>query len=172
VATREGSLQDPNPAARIAGLVIKPPQNATELAYGMSEMMTFTANARSKNPTYDKAFNTFLAPMLERTAEDLLKDDKFTKGSVDQRRRRLKTELTKLKSVVREYMKTSRRDGVAIEAMRKDAMTKGSPGARRSALKLLKSKGVEAPLRDLGYTELQLYMDHVKIWDEYYGARK
>ena len=172
VATREGALQDPNPAARIAGLVIKPPQNATELAYGMSEMMTFTANARSKNPAYDKAFNTFLAPMLDRVAEDLLKDDKFTKGSVDQRRRRLKTELTKLKSVVREYMKTSRRDGVAIEAMRKDAMTKGSPGARRSALKLLKSKGVEAPLRDLGYTELQLYMDHVKIWDEYYGARK
>lgn len=170
VATREGSLQDPNPAARIAGLVIKPPQNATELAFGMSEMMTYTANARTKNPAYDKLFNTFLAPMLEKASENLMKDPKFMKGTTDERQRRLKDELSVLRSSVTAYMKTSRQDGVAIEALRKDAMTKGSPGARRAGLKLLEKKGINARLNDLGYTELQLYLEHVKSWDNYYGS--
>lgn len=170
VATREGPLQDPNPAARIAGLVIKPPQNATELVYGMSEMMTYTANARTKNPAYDKMFNKFIAPMLEGTAERLLKDPEFTKGTLDQRRRRLKSELTVLRSSVSEYMKTSRQDGVAIEALRKEAQTKGTAGARRAGLKMLEKKGVNAPINDLGYKELQLYLEYVKSWDYYYGS--
>jgi hypothetical protein len=170
VATREGPLQDPNPAARIAGLVIKPPQNATELVYGMSEMMTYTANARTKNPAYDKMFNKFIAPMLEGAAERLLRDPKFTKGTTDERRKRLKSELSILKSSVSKYMKTSRQDGVAIEALRKEAQTKGTAGARRAGLKMLEKMNVNAPINDLGYKELQLYLEYVKSWDYYYGS--
>jgi hypothetical protein len=67
-------------------------------------------------------------------------------------------------------MKTSRQDGVAIEALRKEAQTKGTAGARRAGLKMLEKMNVNAPINDLGYKELQLYLEYVKSWDYYYGS--
>ena len=171
VATREGSLQDPNPAARIAGLVVKPPQNATELAYGMSERMTYTANMRTKDPAYDKAYNSIVAPLLEKAAERMIADDVFMKGTVNQRRARLKKELSQVKSIVSKYFKETASGEGAILGLRRTAATAGSPEARFAGKKMLRERGVEAEIRDLGYKELQLYLSYVDAWDNYYKDR-
>ena len=168
VATREGDLQDPNPAARIGGLVIKPPQNATELAYGMSEMMTYTANMRTKNPAYDRAYNTMVAPMLEKAAERLMRDPKFTKGSVDERRSMLKTELKTVRSAVTKYFKDVATGDSALLGLRRTAATKGSAEAKRSAKKFMRGRGVEIPISEMSYSELALYMNYLDLYKDTY----
>lgn len=171
VATREGPLQDANPMSRIAGLTIKPPQNATELAYGMSEMMTYTANSRTKNPAYDKAYNTIVAPVLERAAERMLNDPLFMKGTVGQRQIRLKEELRKVRETVTGYLKDSKSDS-AVESLRRSAHVSGSAVARSAGKRMLQKKyGINAPINELGIRELQVYMDFVKSYDEYYKRK-
>jgi len=168
VATREGDLQDPNPAARIGGLVIKPPQNATELAYGMSEMMTYTANMRTKDPAYDRAYNTMVAPMLEKAAERLMRDPKFTEGSVDERRSQLKRELKTVRSAVTKYFKDVATGDSALLGLRRTAATKGSPEAKRSAKKFMRERGVEIPTSEMSYSELALYINYIDLYNDTY----
>ncbi|MCP4489926.1 MAG: hypothetical protein GY820_21795, partial [Gammaproteobacteria bacterium] len=164
VATREGPLQDANPMSRIAGLTIKPPQNATELAYGMSEMMTYTANMRTKNPAYDRAYNGLVAPLLERSAERMLNDPRFMKGTVSQRQLRLKEELRLVRQTVSKYMKDAAGQ-TAIESLRRNAHMAGSAGSRQAAKKMLSERGIQAPINDLGYRELQMYMEFIVAYE-------
>ena len=171
VATREGSLQDANPAARIAGLVVKPPQNATELAYGMSEMLTYTANMRTKNPAYDKAYNALVAPLLEKAAERMLQDPLFVKGSVDERRIRLRKELKVVRQAVKAHMAQSVVGEDAINSLRRQAQTMASAEARRAGKAMLSRQGVSAPINELGYKELQLYMEFVKSYQAVYERK-
>ena len=168
VASREGPIQDANPASRIAGITIKPPQNHTEFVYALSEMLPYTASERSKNPQYDKAFNTLLAPLLDKVASDLMGSPKFMKGSVDQRRLMLKGALSDAKATVREYMKEYSTGPTMLEQMRKDALTKGSKEARFAANKFMEKQGFKGAVRDMGYSELRTYMDYIKAYEEIY----
>lgn len=171
VATRPGPLQDANPAARIAGIVIKPPQTSTELAFAMSEMLPYTANERSKNPTYDKVFNTLLQPMLEKAAENLMKGGKFKEASIDQRRLMLRGEMSRIKADLREYMKNTPENNMAIESMRRKAAAAGSKEARAAAKRHLEKQGSAAAIKAMGYKELQEYLEYVKAYDEYWSGK-
>ena len=171
VATREGSLQDANPASRIAGVTIKPPQNHTEFVYALSEMLPYTANMRSKNPQYDKLYNTMIAPVLERAANSLMNSEKFMKGSVDQRRLMLKGQLKEARALVNEYMKEYSTGDTMLEQMRKTALTQGSQEAKYAANKFMASQGFKGQVRDMGYSELKSYLDYIKAYDEIYGGK-
>ena len=170
VATREGPLQDANPAARIAGVTIKPPQNHTEFVYALSEMLPYTANMRSKDPAYDKIYNTLLAPQLEGLATRLMNNKDFMQGSVDQRRNMLKTQMKAIRTDINEYLKEYAPAEKAIAQMRKTALSKGSKEAKYAANKFMKQQGVDVAIRDMGYKELQLYLDYIdyyeKLWKD------
>jgi hypothetical protein len=167
VATREGPLQDANPAARIAGVTIKPPQNASEFVYAMSEMMPYTANMRSKDPVYDKIYNTLMAPQLKGLAEKLMDSPSFMKGDVATRREMLKSGFTNIRRDINEYMKEYTNDtSTAIAQMRKTALTKGSKEAQHSARKYMEKRGVKTTVKEMGYKELQEYIDYVDHFDK------
>lgn len=171
VATRGGPVQDANPAARIAGVTIKPPQTAAELAYAMAEMLPYTANERSKNPAYDKAFTTLLQPLLEKQAKILFAEGNFKKATVDQRRVMLRGALSKAKADVTKYVNSSVAGNTSIEAMRKKALTSGSKEARRAASRMLEDRGVTGKVKELNFKELQLYLTHVKNYDKFYSNK-
>ena len=168
VATREGDVRDANPAARIAGFTQKPPQTSTEFVYGLSEMLPYTANMRTKNPQYDKMYNTIIAPVLEDTAARLMRNDKFMKGSVSERRIMLKAELTKVRATVSDYMREAAPTETFKQVMIKDARQKGSPEARSAAKKMMQRQGVDAGISDYSYKELQLFLEFVSAYDKYW----
>lgn len=171
VATREGQIQDANPAARIAGVTINPPQNHTEFVYALSEMLPYTANMRTKNPAYDKLYNTLLAPELERVAKNLMQSKTFMEGSVAVRRGMLSGRLSAVKETVTKYMKEYGTDEQMIETLRKSALSQGSKEARQAARKYINQRGVQADIRDMGYFELKEYMEYVDAWDKYYKGK-
>ena len=167
-ATREGDIRDANPAARIAGFTQKPPQTSTEFVYGLSEMLPYTANMRTKNPQYDKMYNTIIAPVLEDTAARLMRNDKFMKGSVAERRIMLKAELTKVRATVSDYMREASPPETFKQVMIKDARQKGSAEARSAAKKMMQRQGIDASISDYSYKELQLFLEYASAYDKYW----
>ena len=168
VATRGGSIRDANPASRIAGFTQKPPQTETEFVFGLAEMLPYTANERTKNPAYDKLFNTLIQPELQKVAGRLMRNDRFTKATLDQRRLMLKSELTTARNKIRTYMKAHSNPETFKEVLIKDARTKGSPEARFAADNMMKRRGIEGKKDEYSMKELQLYLEYIKAYEDVY----
>jgi len=170
VASREGDVYDANPFARIFGITVKRGRTATEKAYSMSEMFPWTASERTKIPAYDKAFNGFIAPILEQQTSVLIATPEFKKAGLTGRRKMLKTVLSDTKKYIRDEMESGYLGGEP-ERLRlaAKASRKGTKEIRREALKLMKEQyGIEATLEDLDYTELDIFMEYVDYLEDIY----
>jgi len=170
VASREGDIYDPNPFARIFGITVKPGRTATEKAYSMAEMFPWTASERTKIPAYDKAFNGFIAPILEQQTSMLIETPEFKKAGLTGRRKMLKTVIADTKKYIRSEMESGYLGGEP-ERLRlaAKASRKGTKEIRREALKLMKEQyGIQAELEDLDYTELDIFMEYVDYLEEIY----
>ncbi len=173
VATREGDVYDANPFARIFGLTILPGRTATEKAYSMAEMFPWQASERTKVAGYDRAFNTMIAPVLEKKAQRLLRRKDFKEGSLTQKRESLRRMVSDTKGEYRKYMKAG---GTGIEnaklALAMTAEKRYTKEVRREAKRLLKERrGIEVsdPL-DMSYQELALYIEYIDYLDGIYDA--
>tara|TARA_R110002096_G_scaffold197564_6_gene380992 strand:+ start:1540 stop:5016 length:3477 start_codon:yes stop_codon:yes gene_type:complete len=172
VATREGTLQDANPFARIFGLTVKPGRTATEKAYSMAEMFPWQANERTKLPGYDKTFNSILAPTLEKRTQRLLRTSAYKDGDLTQKRTMLKKVLSDTKKAVRNHIKSghSGREA-AMQAIVVSAERRGTKEIRRAAKKLLKEReGVTANPQDMNYQELAKYIQYIDYLKDIYEA--
>jgi len=170
VASREGDVYDANPFARIFGITVKRGRTATEKAYSMSEMFPWTASERTKIPAYDKAFNGFIAPILEQQTSILIETPEFKQAGLAGRRKMLKTVISDSKKYIRDEMESGYLGGEP-ERLRlaAKASRKGTKEIRREALKLMKEQyGIEATLEDLDYTELDIFMEYVDYLEDIY----
>ena len=162
VASREGEIYDANPFARIFGLTIKPGRTSTEKAYSMSEMQAWTANERSSLPAYDKAFNTLLAPVLERQTQKLLMTEQFSKASLNERRSMLKVILRSAKKQIRERLDKGHTtgDNIKLRTIRK-AQTKFSKEVKAETMKAMKEKfGIDGALEDYSLSEIDVFIEY------------
>ena len=178
VATRQGEVYDENPFAKVFGLTIKQGRTATEKAYSIAEMAPWTANERTKIPAYDKAFNTLIAPSLERATQRLIDSDEFKKADLTGQRRMLKEVVNNLRTQVgNAMMKGMGGDENARIRMALKASKMHSKEVRTEALKMMKRKyGVDVDISDMTYRELDLFIqvaDNINdVYDEvgkFYG---
>ena len=159
VSTREGEVYDANPFARMFGLTIKPNRTATEVAYSMADMATWSASERTNIPAYDKIFNSMLAPMMERYTQQLLDDPNFQKANLARKRDMLSKRMTELKGVVRDRMELygDRETRVLQKALK--ASRKFKKETKREALKMMEENyGVTGKLEEMSWQELDLFM--------------
>ena len=172
VATRQGEVYDENPFAKIFGLTIKQGRTATEKAYSIAEMAPWTASERTKIPAYDKAFNTLIAPALERATQRLIDSDEFKKADLTGQRRMLKEVVGRMRTEVGNAMlggmggEENTRVRMAMKASRMH-----SKEVRSEAKKLMKKKyGIEADFNDMTFRELDIFIniaDYVNdVYDE------
>ena len=170
VATREGDIYDPNPFAKIFGLTIKQGRTATEKAYSMAEMQPWTANERTAIPAYDKAFNTIVAPLLERSVQNLIETKKFKDADLEGRRRMLKTLVSTLKADSRELMGEGYGGSENVKLrMAAKANSKANKEVRNEVKKILKEKhGISGRIEDYSFQELDLYMAYIDLIDDVY----
>jgi hypothetical protein len=170
VATREGEIYDANPFARIFGLTIKPGRTAAEAAYSMSEMQPWTANERTKLPAYDRAFNTMLAPLLERQTQLLLNTKEFREGDLTKRRAMLKKVMSDAKKQIRSRMDKGYTTGENVKLrMIAKANSVGNKELRRETAKLMKENfGIDGSLEDYTLAELDLFMEYANYLKDAY----
>ena len=170
VASREGEIYDPNPFARIFGLTVKPGRNATEKAYSMAEMQEWTASERTRIPAYDKAFNTLVAPILEKQTQRLINLDVYKKASLEGRRNMLRKMLSETKSYTKERMQKGYTGGENSRlALAAKAERSGNKELRREALKMMKDRyGVTGTIKDFDYQELDIFIEYVDYLQDIY----
>ena len=159
VSTREGEVYDANPFARMFGLTIKPNRTATEVAYSMADMATWSASERTNIPAYDKIFNSMLAPMMERYTQQLLDDPRFQKADLAGKRDQLSKRLKEVKDVVSDRMELygDRETRVLKKALK--ASRKFKKETKREALKMMEENyGVTGKLEEMSWQELDLFM--------------
>jgi hypothetical protein len=136
-------------------------------------MFPWQASERTKVAGYDRAFNTMIAPVLEKKAQRLLRTKAFKEGNLTQKRESLRRMVSDTKGEYRKYMKAG---GTGIEnaklALAMTAEKKVSKEVRREAKRLLKERrGIEVtdPL-DMSYQELALYIEYIDYLDGIYDA--
>ena len=168
VASRKGEIYDANPLARIFGITVKRGRNSTEKAYSMANMAEWTASERSQMAEYDKVFNSYLAPVLERSTDKLLRDRRFIEGDSDQRKDMLRKTLTEAKSEIREYTNEYAPGKTQLLAMRRKANMVGSKELRTKALRAMKTRyNFEGAVSEMTYKELKFFMDYVDTLEDY-----
>ena len=169
VATREGEVYDPAPLARIFGLTIKPSRTAVEKAYSMTDMFAWTASERTKIPEYDKIFNNFLAPILEREMQVLLDNPTFKNANVTNQRGMVKSRLREIKSEVRDHIRTGHL-GEEESRLSYAAKIEGKPReTKREAMKMAKEQfGIDGKVEDMNFRELGIILEYVEYLEEMY----
>ena len=172
IATREGAVYDANPMARIFGVTVRPARTGTEQAYSMANMAEWTASERSNMPAYDRMFNDLIAPNLEYQMERLTRDERYIEGNTDTRRVMLQATLRNVRNQVREYMNELTPDPeMRITALRRKANMTGNDALRTEAMRVMRERGVDASINDMGFRELQYFMDVVDYLQDYYDNR-
>ncbi len=174
VATREGEIYDPAPLTRIFGLTVKPARTATEKAYSMSDMFAFTASERTKIPAYDKIFNGFVAPILEKEIARLTNTKAYREGSDTDRRQLLKKKVSNVKKAVRKRMQEGYM-GEEESRLSLAAKVSGKPKElQREAMRMAKEQfNIDGSIEDMDFRELSIllnYMDYLR--DIYNTASK
>jgi len=157
VASREGELYDPNPLARMFGLKIVPGRTATEKAYSMSGMKSWTKDQRSNIPAYDRIFNDTMAPMLERRMALLVNNPEFKKMDITDKRSRVNRELTKMRSMVSNVVDTTSMGEDHLQVLRYKALNNGTSEQRAKATKQMKEQGIKANIKDYNFDELVMF---------------
>ena len=169
VATREGEVYDPAPLARIFGLTVKPGRTAVEKAYSMTDMFPWTANERTRIPEYDRVFNDFLAPILEREVQSLLDNPAFKNANVTQQRGMLKKKVSNVKREVRDHIRTGHL-GAEESRLSYAAKIEGKPKeTKREAMKMANEQfGIDGKLEDMNFRELGIILEYVEYLEEMY----
>jgi len=171
VATREGELYDPAPLTRIFGLTIKPARTATEKAYSMSDMFAFTASERTKIPAYDKIFNGFVAPILEKEISRLTNSKVYKEGSATDKRQLLKKKVTNVKKAVRKRMQEGYM-GEEGSRLSMAAKVSGRPKElQREAMRMAKEQfNIEGSIEDMDFRELSILLNYMDYLREIYNT--
>lgn len=170
LATREGQVYDANPFARLFGVNVKQGRTATEKAYSMAEMHSWKASERTKMPTYDRLLNEVIAPSLERNTQKLLYSRKFKEAGLTERRSMLKSMLKEVKKNARADVQSGQR-GIEGKRLRLAnlASRKGNKEIRQEAMGFMQRKyGIESPLEDFSFTELDIFVDFVDLLEDNY----
>ena len=169
VATREGEVYDPAPLARIFGLTVKPGRTAVEKAYSMTDMFAWTASERTRIPEYDRVFNDFLAPILEREVQSLLDNPAFKNANVTQQRGMLKKKVSNVKREVRDHIRTGHL-GAEESRLSYAAKIEGKPKeTKREAMKMANEQfGIDGKLEDMNFRELGIILEYVEYLEEMY----
>ena len=167
VASREGEVYDPNPLAKIFGLTIKQGRTATEKAYSMAEMKSWTQDMRTKIPEYDKVFNTAIAPVLETRMNKLIKNKRFLEADIGERRKLVKEfVLNPTRKLIRDHLDST--SGTKyFERQKYKASQKGDKFLRQKAMDMMRERGVDVnEVRDFtSMRELMMFnsfIDHLE----------
>jgi len=171
VATREGEVYDPAPLARIFGLTVKPGRTAVEKAYSMTDMFPWTASERTKIPEYDRVFNDFLAPILEREVQKLIELPTFKNASVTNQRGMLKKRVSQIKSEVRKHIRNGHLGEEAAHLSYASKLEGKPKEVKREAMKMAKEQfGIDGKIEDLNMREIGIVLEYVDYLQEMYRA--
>lgn len=160
VATRDGSIRDPNPFLSAIGIKLKPGRTGTEELLDKLDIPYYKTNERTEIAAYDKALNETIAPILNTYAEDLLNNPEFNKLKPDEQSKVWRSTLSKARKDMRDYLENAPTNS-HIEAVRRKAAIVPKVH-KQAALRYLKEEeGFTGSIKDMTYPELNAFFTYV-----------
>ena len=167
----EGAIRpSANPFAKILGLKIKQKRSSAEDLYSVLNMHTWTADQRGSIDQYDRAFNTILAPILDRQAEVLLTSKDFMSKPLQVKRDIFKGMLKDL----RKYVKLSVEQGFDEEGLgpllaMQNKASNLNKSTRLAATQFMEDNGFATNIKEMNHTDLLHFFEFA---DYYNGGVK
>ena len=115
VASREGNVYDPSPYRTAIGTRIQQPRTFANIVFGMVNQPEWKAGMYTGVPEFDRFANKVISPMIEMEAEQLLKNEKFVRGSAEYKKQKVNDMLNGVKRNVRSYLSATPNTEQGIE---------------------------------------------------------
>lgn len=160
VATREGDLRDPNPLLSVLGIKVREGRTVGEEIYDKLDIPRYKANKRSQVAAYDRAWNEYVAPMVNDYAGRLLSDPEYLKLPPDKQDAVWATQIRNIRTYMKDFLENADTpehiEGVRLKATAVKTVHK------KAALKYLtEEEGFNGSIRDMTYPELQAFFTYV-----------
>jgi hypothetical protein len=165
VATREGSLRDPAPFLSAIGLRLVEGRTAGEQLLDKLDLPRFKANERTEIAAYDRAYNTVIAPWLNRKAQLRLDDPEFKKLSKDDQRAVWNNDVKDVANEIRDYLENNSSSETMLLSIQRKASAK-KKSSKKAAMAYLKEEyGFDGSIRDMNYQELMAFLDYIDYYE-------
>ena len=115
VAAREGNVYDPSPYRTAIGTRIQQPRTFANMVFGMVNQPEWKAGMYTGVPEFDRFANKVISPMIEMEAEQLLKNEKFVRGSAEYKKQKVNDMVNGVKRNVRSYLSATPNTEQGIE---------------------------------------------------------
>jgi len=115
VASREGKVFDPSPYRTATGTRIQQPRTFANMVFAMVDKPEWKAGMYTGVPEFDNFANQVISPMIEMEAEQLLKNEKFMRGSAEYKKQKVNGMLNEVKRNIRSYLSATPNSEQGIE---------------------------------------------------------
>ena len=167
VATREGSVRDPAPFLSAIGLRLVGDRTAGEQLLDKFDLPRYKANERTEIAAYDRAYNTVVAPWLNKRAQSRLNDPAFKKLSKEEQRAVWNNDVKDVGREIRDYLENNSDSETQLLSLQRKASAKKKT-SKTAAMKYLQDEyGFSGSIRDMNYQELQAFMDFIDYYEAY-----
>jgi len=166
VASREGKVFDPSPYRTAIGTRIQQPRTFANMVFAMVDKPEWKAGMYTGVPEFDNFSNKVISPMIEMEAEQLLKNEKFMRGSAEYKKQKVNDMLNEVKRNIRTYLSATPNSEQGIE-YRKTKLLNVPKLTMMRARKIVGIKDVD--VRDLSgsqISELEAAVQYIQATDD------
>ncbi len=166
VASREGKVFDPSPYRTAIGTRIQQPRTFANMVFAMVDKPEWKAGMYTGVPEFDSFANQVISPMIEMEAEQLLKNEKFMRGSAEYKKQKVNGMLNEVKRNVRSYLSATPNSEQGIEYRK----TKLLNVPKLTMIRARKIVGIQdVDVRDLSssqISELEATVQYIQATDD------
>ena len=166
MAAREGKVFDPSPYRTAIGTRIQQPRTFANMVFAMVDKPEWKAGMYTGVPEFDNFANQVISPMIEMEAEQLLKNEKFMRGSSEYKKQKVNDMLNEVKKNIRSYLSATPNSEQGIE-YRKTKLLNVPKLTMMRARKIVGIKDVD--VRDLSgsqISELEAAVQYIQATDD------
>jgi len=166
VASREGKVFDPSPYRTAIGTRIQQPRTFANMVFAMVDKPEWKAGMYTGVPEFDNFSNKVISPMIEMEAEQLLKNEKFMRGSAEYKKKKVNDMLNEVKRNIRTYLSATPNSEQGIEYRK----TKLLNVPKLTMIRARKIVGIQdVDVRDLSssqISELEATVQYIQATDD------
>ena len=129
-------------------------------------MHTWTADQRGNIDQYDRAFNTILAPILDRQAEVLLTSKDFMSKPLQAKRKQFTGILTELRKYVRSSVEQGYdEEGLGPLLTMQNKAANLNKSTRKAATQFMEDNGFTTNIKEMNHTDLLHFFEFADYYN-------
>ena len=172
VAYREGDIYDPSPIQTMMGVRVQQPRTAVDIMFGMVGKPKWRSSMYTGIPEHDNYVNRVITPLMERTAERLLKKKGFRDAPLKDKQRMVQQVILDTRTLIRDNLTRLPKQMDSALNYEKVKIDRGN--SAKSIKDARMHLGIKNNLRDMDMNEVGIMNNYLGLEPDYvpYGIPK